>query len=470
MVLRGFSNNNKMIKYLALLFGMTAFAQIQQDSIQIKGTLIANTKFAKVVMLNYDLQQKAIAVANIDRVSGSFKIKLSPSLQAGVYKLFYSQSDPKEFSNIIIDGKEKEIEFSMVVSGAERNLIFTKSEENKNWRNYNKQNQKQLQKIDVLHQMLTFYPAAKDKIVAQTQLAYASEKQNYKTQRNSFLEKNKNSWAAEMVANNPVYFPDPTEHPVAQSYKQRTNYWNGINTTNPKLINAPLYTEHILNYLKFYMNPEMHYTESEMEIGFKKSADTIMQKFSGNIETKKFALKYLILGFKEIGQEKVLQYLDEKYKETIQQCNNDYEKEEFDKRRKGYENIKIGNLAPEIIFEKEGKTLGLKDITSDKVIIAFWASWCPNCERQMPLLQEYIKDKNNISVLAISLDTNKNEYENAIKKYPNMIHTCDFKKWIGKIVNDYYIYGSPTFILLDKNKKIIGKFTNWEATLKQLEP
>ena len=401
--------------------------------------------------------------------NNKFTITAPADIEAGVYRLQYSQSSLHEFVDVIIDGKEKNIAFELTLSIPQQLPVFTQSVQNKNWYNYQKNTQKQLQKIELLSQFINQYPDLKAQIITQSKTAYNKEKAVYKTIFNKFITENKNSWAANMVANNPVYFPDPTEHFVAQDYKRRDNYWKNINTTNPKLLNTPLYTEHILNYLKFYMNPEMKFTEAEMETGFKKSTDTIMQKFGGNAETKKFALKYLQLGFKEIGNEKVLQYIDQKYKETIEQCQNDTEKVEFDKRMRGYEALKPGTQAPEIAFTQNGKEYGLKDITNEKLIIAFWASWCPHCEEEMPKLQEYTKANPSIGVLAISLDKDKTAYETAIKKYPNMTHTTDLKEWQGKAVNDYYIYGSPTFIILDSDKKIIGKFPSWETALKELE-
>ena len=131
--------------------------------------------------------------------------------------------------------------------------------------------------------------------------------------------------------------------------------------------------------------------------------------------------------------------------------------------------MKIGSQAPEITINANGKTIGLKDIKTTNVILVFWASWCSNCEQQLPELQNYIKDKSNITVVAISLDEDKEKYEEAIKKYPNMQHVCDYKKWEGKNVNDYYIYGSPTFILLDKERKIMGKFSSFNELVKEIK-
>ena len=140
------------------------------------------------------------------------------------------------------------------------------------------------------------------------------------------------TWAYEMVANRPYYFSNPTEDFRIQDFNKREHFWDNFDANNPKLLNSPLYTEHILNYLRYWMNPDMGFSQEERTKGFKNAVDTIMKKFSGTEATKTFAYKYLTLGFKEIGQEEVLQYLDEQYKTLAQQCLNETEKTEFEKR------------------------------------------------------------------------------------------------------------------------------------------
>jgi thiol-disulfide isomerase/thioredoxin len=206
------------------------------------------------------------------------------------------------------------------------------------------------------------------------------------------------------------------------------------------------------------MNPEMHFEEEEMNAGFIKSVDTIMQKFSANEETKKFALQYLQLGFKELGNEKVLQYLDQNYKELAAQCQDETEKAASDKRMAGYAAMKEGVVAPNITFSN---ATSLYDIQSEKTIVVFWASWCPHCLEELPKVNAWAKENPNTKVIAMSLDEDKTAYETAIKQYPNLYHNTDLKKWKGKAVNDYYIYGTPTFILLDKYKKIVGKYSSF---------
>jgi hypothetical protein len=71
------------------------------------------------------------------------------------------------------------------------------------------------------------------------------------------------------------------------------------------------------------------------------------------------------------------------------------------------------------------------------------------------IAKHYPKWKDNgVEVVLVSLDINKEAYQNFVKDLP-FISTCDFKKWDSPIVNEYYVFGTPTMFLLDANRKIL---------------
>ena len=43
-----------------------------------------------------------------------------------------------------------------------------------------------------------------------------------------------------------------------------------------------------------------------------------------------------------------------------------------------------------------------------------------------------------------------------------MLHSCDYKGWDTEAATKYFIAATPTFILLDKEKKILGKYSGLE--------
>ena len=444
----------KILPFFALLVFMQSYAQ---ESIVIKGELKNNSRFAKMVVSKFGVGSFPITAVPIQ--NGKFSVSAPMDIEPGIYRFQYSQT-ANDYVDLIINGKEKEIEFSMdLLSIENKSPQFTKSKENKMWYGYLAQSQKQLQKIELLNQFLGAYPSVKDKIVVQGSQALSIEKVNYVKQKNLFLNQNATTWAALIVKNKPYYFTNAKDDWRIQNLEKQTHYWDQINTTNPKLINTPLYVELILEYLKYYMNPEMNFSEAEMNEGFKKCVDTIMAKFSGNKDTEKFALKYLQLGFKEIDKSEVLQYIDQKYQTMALQCQDDVEKSAFENRMASYDAMKEGKIAPNIAFEDQ---TSMYDIKSEKTLIVFWASWCPHCTEEMPKVNEWAKDHLDTKVIAISLDDNKAEYDLARKQLPNLSHYTDLKKWNGKAAKDYFVYGTPTFILLDSQKKIIKKGSSFD--------
>jgi thiol-disulfide isomerase/thioredoxin len=446
-----------MKKILTLLALFVFFQSQAQDSIVIKGELKNNSRFAKMVVSKFGVGSFPIAAVPIQE--DKFSLSAPMDIEPGIYRFQYSQTS-NDYVDLIINGKEKEIEFSIdLLSIENKSPQFTKSTENKIWYDYLAQSQKQLQKIELLNQFLGAYPSVTDKIVVQGSQALAVEKENYVKQKNLFLNQNADSWAALLVKNRPYYFTNAKEDWRIQNFEKQQHFWDQITTTNPRLINTPLYTELILDYLTYYMNPEMKFSEEEMNEGFIKSVDTIMAKFSGNKETEKFALKYLQLGFKEIDKSEVLQYIDQKYQALAVQFQDDDEKLAFENRMASYESMKEGKVAPNIEFEDK---TSLYDIKSEKTLIVFWASWCPHCTEEMPKVNEWVKEHPDTKVIAISLDDSKSEYDLAIKQLPNLSHHTDLKKWDGKAATDYFVYGTPTFILLDKDKKILKKASSFE--------
>jgi thiol-disulfide isomerase/thioredoxin len=432
-----------------------------QDSIRISGQLLNNTRFAKVVVSKFGVGSFPIAAVPIQEEK--FSLTAPGDIEPGVYRFQYSQT-ASEYVDVIINGKEKEIAFSVDVVSENKVLEFSQSKENQLWYNYQNQSQVQLQKIEMLNQFAAMYPSATDKIVTQATKALALEKENYTSQKDIFLKNNSTTLAALMEQNRSYYFTNPKDDWRIQNYDKHQHFWDNVNTTNPELINTPLYTELILEYLKYYLNPEMQFSEEEMNQGLKKCVNTIMQNFSGNEKTQKFALHYMQLGFKEIGNEEVLQYLDQNFQELAEQCQDGQEKADFDLRMAGYKAMKEGNLAPNIDLDS---TSSLHEMISKQILIVFWASWCPHCQEELPKVNTWAKDNPDTKVLAISLDDDKTAYEEAIKQLPNLIHHTDLKKWEGQTVKDYYVYATPTFLLLDRNKKIIKKASSLDLIVRQ---
>ena len=135
------------------------------------------------------------------------------------------------------------------------------------------------------------------------------------------------------------------------------------------------------------------------------------------------------------------------------------------KQLESYRAMKKGNIAPDILFKGNFSAPGyeqnkapnkLSEIKNNYTVIVFGASWCPKCTEELPEIAKlYPKWKtNSVEVVFVSLDEEKKTYHNFVKDFP-FISTCDFKKWESPIVNDYYIFGTPTMYFLDNKREIL---------------
>lgn len=130
-----------------------------------------------------------------------------------------------------------------------------------------------------------------------------------------------------------------------------------------------------------------------------------------------------------------------------------------------YRAMKKGNIAPDLRFNVDLFAPGyptnkqpttLSALETDFTVVVFGASWCPKCTDEIPkIASNYAKWKaKGIEVVYVSLDETKDAFQRFVKPFP-FVSVCDYKKWEGKMVKDYYVFGTPTMFLLDAKREIL---------------
>lgn len=124
--------------------------------------------------------------------------------------------------------------------------------------------------------------------------------------------------------------------------------------------------------------------------------------------------------------------------------------------------IEEGNKAPDFELETlDGNKIKLSDYQGKKVILNFWATWCPPCKAEMPHMQEFYEEqsKNGVVILAVNLEKNADDavaafVENYGLTFPILL---DRDVSIGRI---YQAFTIPTSYIIDTKgfiqKKIVG--------------
>jgi thiol-disulfide isomerase/thioredoxin len=135
------------------------------------------------------------------------------------------------------------------------------------------------------------------------------------------------------------------------------------------------------------------------------------------------------------------------------------------KQLETYRAMKKGNTAPDILFTGDNFAPGfvagkapqkLSALQTKYTLVVFGAGWCPKCKEELPeIAKQYAAWKaQGVEVVFVSLDETKSSFQDFVKDFP-FISTCDYKKWNGTIVNDYYVFATPTMYLLDAKREIL---------------
>lgn len=137
---------------------------------------------------------------------------------------------------------------------------------------------------------------------------------------------------------------------------------------------------------------------------------------------------------------------------------------------------KIGETVPEFSARNpEGEVISLKDILAQEgeyTLIEFWASWCPNCQEEMPHLVEVyneFKDQ-GLKIIGVSIDKEKSEWENMIRDYKmEWTQVSNLNHWQDPIIQKYGVNSIPTNFLVDKEGKVIAVKLDHIALKSKLE-
>lgn len=133
----------------------------------------------------------------------------------------------------------------------------------------------------------------------------------------------------------------------------------------------------------------------------------------------------------------------------------------------------LNKLEKEGVPNKEFKTkdasLMLHDIDTPVTLLHFWASWCAPCIEEFPSLVALAKAfEGKITILAVSLDESKEEYEAflqslEIENTKSFIVVRDDNSDFASSIGTEKL---PETYILDRDKKLIRKVPvaeNWES-------
>ncbi len=121
--------------------------------------------------------------------------------------------------------------------------------------------------------------------------------------------------------------------------------------------------------------------------------------------------------------------------------------------------LQPGTTAPEFTLKAlDGTSHSLSSLKGNYVVLDFWASWCPDCRKDVPRLKELHDKYSNVATfVSISFDEKKENWRKYVEENDmDWLHLSELKKWketeISKLYNIKWI---PATYILDRNGDII---------------
>ncbi|PLT32508.1 TlpA disulfide reductase family protein [Bacillus sp. V5-8f] len=132
--------------------------------------------------------------------------------------------------------------------------------------------------------------------------------------------------------------------------------------------------------------------------------------------------------------------------------------------------LRTGVKAPDFELQTlDGKQAKLSDYKGKKVLLNFWATWCPPCKEEMPAMEEFQKKAgSDIIILAVNIDP-ENDVKAFAKEmgvtFPILLDSQQSKDPVNEL---YQVLSIPTSYFIDTNGVIADKFIG-ALSLKQME-
>lgn len=436
-----------IFKYLLIV--LPSFIMAQHS---IKGTF-SPAKDYKIALLYKVTPTISEYVGNAKiNEDGTFELKLDATAPKGMYRLVYAVPQEDYNFDIIYNGKEDvELKFN-----SETGVEFLSSIENTLLTSYTNS------MSNITHSIGNYF-SSKDQDTLALSKIFAIQKE---TQSN-FEEAAKDFVVLDFIKANKPYIPDGYQDVMTYVENLKNHYFDFVDFTNETLQSSNFLEEKMVSYV-FGMT-----TNAEDEIAnFKNNIDAVGEAMSkAPNEVKRILLISLWQQLADLKKEAVANYVSQKYLMDVLVALND---QELINELLVFENVSLGKVAPNftVEFEAEGKKIAKNleelDLATNYVIV-FWSSTCSHCLDEIPQLQKFVRPKDEVKVIAVGLEDEPDTWNRLTQQFPEFIHVYGKGKWDNEIGNNYAVTETPTYFVLDKDKKIISKPENLEDLKKFFE-
>ncbi len=384
--------------------------------------------------------------------NGAFTLALPADAKAGTYRIVYAVPQEDFYFDIIYSGKEDVTLAFKESTGA----VFTESKENILFQSY-------FSEVNTLEQeLVNLYKTQNTKTKKYTELTKALT-----ATQERYLEKSKGLFCHSFIAaNNPFA---PKEYVPLDAYvdQRKQQYFKALDFSNEHLQSSTFLTEKVVNYVMTALPLEVLSAE-DTEMVMEQNVNTVAthtKEVDKNFQTHLF---YNLWGQTSAsGFNATADYI---YNNFLKNLATTTGSSEITTAIEEYNRTRLGAIPPDIEWKEGNATHKLS--TTDgaaQYVLVFWSSTCGHCLKELPKLHDGIKANTTIKVIAVGLEEDTANWDIETKKLGRFTHTIALGKWDSSYAEAYNIQQTPSYFVLDKDKKIVAKPEDYMEVLEFLE-
>lgn len=446
-----------MRKTLFVLSLMTCtFLQAQFG---IKGTIDPDHDYSWILL--YKMQNgDQTYVANADVVEGQFTFEIDEKEPSGIYRAYY-QIENSLYVEFIYN--KEDVEFSFDPNNPENSISFAISEENRAYHQYYEDIKLKQQKIDSVQ--VLYFEASEKEEAARLRKDYKRFLKELKNEQSRY-EKNTSALLANHFIKASAQFNAEDPHKKAEDYLNsiKLHFFDAMQLSDSVLSHSTFVNDRLYDYV-FYLN-QADDQKSE-NILQKEAIEKAVSWIGSYTDILSSFEEDLIESYLLQENVEMINFVMDNYYTNLPAGNQN---EELKKQVVSTLRTAIGVKAPDFRWNEAGKEYTLHTLTgTEYYVVLFFSSNCPHCQIEIPEFYKFISGIENIKVVAVGLEDEKESWEAMTSEYTEFINVLDLDKWSSKKVNDYGITAIPTYLVIDADKKILAKPEDFEELKSMFE-
>lgn len=253
----------------------------------------------------------------------------------------------------------------------------------------------------------------------------------------------------------------------------KSHYWDGVSFNDDRIIRTPFFLPKLERYYREIVQqaPDSIIKDLDYKLLLARVSPE-MYKFLLNWFTDEY------INPKYMGQDAVFVHLFEKYhSKGVSSWLNEKQQETISRRAYMQMSNLIGVKAANLeMVDSTGKSKPLYDLNAEYTLVIFWDPTCGHCKEEIPRIDSIYRASwkaKGVRIYSVLSDNDKKKEwvdyvkEHKIGEWTNVYETKEMEKVVADAQRPsfrqlYDVIQTPTILLLDKEKRIIGKKLSWE--------